>query len=454
MRLSEAARAIGGEVAGADVPFASVGSDTRALVPGSLFVAIHGERFDGHDFVASAKRAGAAAALVSAAWARSNRSALPLLCADDPKLALGRLAAAWRRRFTFPVVSVVGSNGKTTVKEMIASCLREQYGAPAAFATAGNLNNDIGLPLSVLALRESHRAAVVEMGMNHPGETAWLAAIAQATVALVNNAQREHQEFMKSVEDVAREHGASFAALPADGVAVINADDAYAEHWRAVATPRRVLAFSLEQRVEVRGLEHALEPDGTQLRIALPGSEIRVRLAIPGLHNVRNALAAAAAATAAGVAPDAIARGLAAFRPVKGRLQVARGVGGATVVDDSYNANPDSVIAAIEVLAAATGTRVLVLGDMGEVGEQGAAFHDEVGRHARSRGIQHLLAAGELARESARAFGPGAEHFDDVGALAARARALATPGTTLLVKGSRFMRMERIVAALDEGGAA
>jgi UDP-N-acetylmuramoyl-tripeptide--D-alanyl-D-alanine ligase len=452
MRLSEAARAIGGEVVGADVPFASVGSDTRSMSPGALFVAIRGDRFDGHDFVGTAQSAGAAAALVSAAWACSNAVALPLLCVDDPKLALGRLAAAWRRRFDFPVVSVVGSNGKTTVKEMIASCLREQYGAAATFATAGNLNNDIGLPLSVLALRETHRVAVLEIGMNHPGETAWLASIAQATVALVNNAQREHQEFMKSVEDVAREHGASFAALPADGIAVINADDGYAEQWRAVAAPRRVLAFSLEQRVDVRSLEHALAPDGARARIALPGGTADVRLAIPGLHNVRNALAAAAAATAAGATPEAVARGLGAFRSVKGRLQVGRGVRGATIIDDSYNANPDSVLAAIDVLAAAAGTRVLLLGDMGEVGEQGAAFHDEVGRQARARGVHHLLAAGELTREAVRAFGAGAEHFDDVTALAARARALATPETTLLVKGSRFMRMERVVAALGEGG--
>jgi UDP-N-acetylmuramoyl-tripeptide--D-alanyl-D-alanine ligase len=259
---------------------------------------------------------------------------------------------------------------------------------------------------------------------------------------------------MKSVEDVAREHGASFAALPADGIAVVNADDAYAEHWRAVAAPRRVLAFSLAHRVEVHCAETSLAPEGSDVRIVLPGGVVRVGLAIPGLHNVRNALAAAAAATAACVRPEAVARGLAAFRPVKGRLQVARAEGGATVIDDSYNANPDSVLAAIDVLAAATGTRVLVLGDMGEVGDQGAAFHAEVGRHARTRGVGHLLAIGGLARESVRAFGEGGEHFAEVAALAARAQALAAADATILVKGSRFMRMERVVAALAPGGGS
>jgi UDP-N-acetylmuramoyl-tripeptide--D-alanyl-D-alanine ligase len=452
MQLAGAAKAIGGRVVGADVPFAAVASDSRNLPPGALFVAIRGERFDGHDFVGSVQAGGAAAAMVSEAWARANASALPLLAVDDPRLALGRLAAAWRRCFPIPVVSVVGSNGKTTVKEMIACCLREHYGEPATLATVGNLNNDIGLPLTVLRLRETHRAAVFEMGMNHTGETAWLASIAQATVALVNNAQREHQEFMKSVEDVAREHAASFAALPADGVAVVNADDAHCDLWRAVAAPRRVLTFALDHPADVRCAAHVLGAAQTELTLVLPAGGARTTLAIPGVHNVRNALAAAAAASAAGASPEAIARGLAAFRPVKGRLQVARGTHGATVIDDSYNANPDSVLAAIDVLAAAAGPRLLVLGDMGEVGEQGRAFHEEVGEQARARGIDRLLAAGELAREAVRAFGPDAEHFADVAALAERVQALAGPGVTVLVKGSRFMRMERVVAALTNAG--
>ena len=449
MRLAEAARAIGGRVDGEDVPFASVSTDSRAIPAGSLFVAIRGERFDGHDYVAAARAAGAAAALVAEGAAIGDPGALPLLVVEDPRLALGRLAAAWRRRFAIPVIAVTGSNGKTTVKEMLAACLRAHVGEASVLVSAGNLNNDIGVPLSALRLRETHRVAVLELGMNHPGETVYLASIAQPTLALVNNAQREHQEFMKSVEDVAREHASVYACLPADGVAVVNADDAFAAFWRGVAAPRRIRSFALERKADVTA-RHRLTDTGAELELATPEGRANTTLAIAGLHNVRNAIAATAVATAVGAPIAAVARGLAAFRPVKGRLQSGRGKNGATVIDDTYNANPDSVIAAIDVLARASGEKVLVLGDMGEVGERGVEFHEEIGRHARSRGIDHLLAIGELAREAVGAFGAGAEHFEAIEPLSTRAHALLTPHTTVLVKGSRFMRMERVVERLAQ----
>ncbi|MCU0805970.1 MAG: UDP-N-acetylmuramoyl-tripeptide--D-alanyl-D-alanine ligase [Burkholderiales bacterium] len=448
MRLCEAANAIGARLVGADVPFSSVSSDSRSIGAGALFVAISGERFDGHDFVGAVRGLGAAAALVSDA-AKAGPAGLPLLVVHDTKIALGRLAAFWRRRFAIPALAIAGSNGKTTVTQMLASILRAHYGEAHVLATAGNLNNDIGLPLMALRLRDAHRVAALEIGMNHPGETAWLAAIAQPTIALVNNAQREHQEFMKSVAEVAREHAAALERLPADGIAVINADDDHAGYWRGIVGARRVRDFGIDRPAAVTARYRLLD-FGAELAIETPEGHVAVTTSAAGLHNVRNALAAAATATAAGASLAAVASGLAAFQAVKGRLQRKRGLRGATLLDDTYNANPDSVIAAIDVLAGASGDKVLVLGDMGEVGERGPAFHDEVGRYAKARGVDFLLATGPAMRGAAHAFGTGAEHFEDVETLAARAETLLTACTTALVKGSRSMRMERVVARLEE----
>jgi UDP-N-acetylmuramoyl-tripeptide--D-alanyl-D-alanine ligase len=330
---------------------------------------------------------------------------------------------------------------------MIACILAEHAGAGHAYATPGNLNNDVGLPLTLLGLRARHTCAVVELGMNHPGETAYLAGIAQPTVALVNNAQREHQEFMQSVEDVAHEHGAVFSALPADGVAVINADDTYADYWRGVCAPRRVLDFGLERPAAVVG-RFELRDFGSEIVLHSPEGKASISLHAAGVHSVRNALAAAAAAAAAGAGLAAIARGLADFHPLQGRLQKRTGKGGSIVLDDTYNANPDSVIAAIEVLARAPGRKLLVLGDMGEVGAQGAAFHTEIGLRARTCNIDRLFVLGELCAHAAAAFGAGAQHFSDIDALLAALEPCLVAGVTVLVKGSRFMRMERVVQAL------
>src|SRR2546423_11675046 len=440
MALPEAAAALDARLSGADAVFTGVSSDTRTLKRGDLFVALRGERFDGHGFLPAAKAAGAVAALVDGKFA--GEFPVPVLVVEDTRRALGDLARYWRARFSPALIAVTGSNGKTTVKEMLAAILRQHAGEDAVLATTGNLNNDVGLPLTLLCLRHSHRWCAIELGMNHKGEIAYLAAIARPTVALVNNAQREHLEFMGSVEEVAAENAAVYQALPSDGIAVINADDAHAEFFRSRAGAREVVDFGLNAKAAVTA-RHALKPLTSELAIRTPGGTADAMLAIPGLHNVRNALAAAAAAHAAGINISTIARGLMAFRPYTGRLQVKEACNGATLIDDTYNANPDSVRAAIDVLAACPGPRVLVLGDMGEVGEHGREFHREVGAYARSKGIEGLLALGDATRDAVQAFGDGGRHFEKLEALIAN-----VSGKSILVKGSRFMKMERVVAAL------
>jgi UDP-N-acetylmuramoyl-tripeptide--D-alanyl-D-alanine ligase len=448
MSLREASAAIGAKAPGGDARFSSVSTDSRTLESGALFVALRGERFDGHRFLDAAREHGAAAAMVDAeSKSSADKAGIPLLVVGDTRLGLARLAAHWRSRFDFPLVAVTGSNGKTTVKEMIAAVLRTHFGEARVLATEGNLNNDIGLPLTLLGLREDHRAGVVELGMNHPGETASLAAIASPTVALVNNAQREHQEFMRSVAEVAREHAAVFDALRPGGVAVINADDEFADYWRGLLVGRRVRDFGVDRPAQVSA-RHEPTRFGSRIELRAPEGARGIELHASGRHNVLNACAAAASALAAGASLDAVAKGLAAFRPVGGRMQRLTARSGATLFDDSYNANPDSVRAAIDVLAAEPGTKLLLLGDMGEVGERGAEFHEEVGRYARERGVDRLYATGSLCRTAVAAFGKGARHFATVEEMIAAAREELVSNAAALVKGSRFMRMERVVQAL------
>jgi len=454
MDTAAAARAVAGRVVGERVPFARVTTDSRDLERGDLFVALKGERFDGHDFVAHALAQGAAAAMVDES--RADSLAGNLVVVPDSLAALAALASDWRRRFSIPLIVVVGSNGKTTVKEMLASILRAQFGETHVLATRGNLNNAIGMPLTLLRLRNEHRVAAIEIGMNHRGETAELAPIAQPTVVLVNNAQREHQEFMGGVADVAVEHAAAIHALQPGGVAVLNADDAHVDVWRdAVARQANVstIEFALDHPAAVRGCAH-VAPQMT-IELTTPAGTATARLATAGMHNAANALAATTAALAAGASLTAVVRGLESFRPVAGRLVALRGAGGSAVIDDTYNANPDSVRAAIDVLAAHKAPRWLVLGDMGEVGAQGPEFHREVGAYAHGSGIERLYGVGTLAAESVAAFGEGGTHIESVDDAALRVasdlREARAGRTTVLVKGSRFMRMERVVAALAGG---
>ena len=433
--------------------FDGVSTDSRVLAPGQLFVALRGERFDGHDFVAAAARAGAAAALVDARWHADNPTPpLPVVVVDDSRLALGTLAGAWRARFALPLIGVTGSNGKTTMKEMCAAILRTQarhegFGDESVLATRGNLNNDIGMPLTLLELRHFHRAAVIEMGMSHPGEIAYLSALAQPTVAIVTNAQRAHLQGMGTLEEVAHEKGSIYAGLGSAGVAVINADDPHAGLWRELNAGRDIVTFGIDQAAEIAG-RCTLRGLGSRVELDTPQGGVEFVLQVPGVHNARNAVGAAAACLRAGATLAAVAEGLAGFAGIQGRLQRRRAPSGALVLDDSYNANPDSVRAAIDVLAAMPGHTWLVLGDMGELGETSAQIHDEIGGYAKSKGVDGLFALGEMTAVAVRNFSEGGHHFSSPEALVRALSARLDADSVVLVKGSRFMRMERVADAL------
>ncbi len=446
--------AASGQAASGGLTFKRVHTDTRTIEPGDLFVALQGERFDANAFLVEAKAKGAVAAICQGdAEAPLQAAQLVGLVVPDAKLALAALATQWRAQFKLPLIAVTGSNGKTTVTQMIAAILRA-FKPQAFLATQGNLNNDIGVPLTVLRLREHHEVAVVELGMNHPGEIATLAQIAQPTVALVNNAQREHLEFMGTVEAVAHENGAVIDALPLDGVAVFPSDDLYSALWAAKAGSRPMLRFCLPDDAslpaEVRCTQADWTGDAWQVAVNTPAGSLHYVLHVAGLHNVKNSLAAVACALAAGVALDEIAQGLSLFEPVKGRsraLVLPLSERSITLVDDTYNANPDSVQAAIQVLAALPAPRLLVLGDMGEVGDQGPQFHAQAGQVARELGIELLFTLGDLSATAASSFGAG-RHFDDIQSLQTAVLAELPHVGSVLVKGSRFMKMERVVDAI------
>lgn len=432
-------------VGDASVAIKRVHTDTRSLQPGDLFVALKGDNFDAHDYLLQAKAQGAVAAIAQHGL---HAAGLPGLHVSDTKLALGQLAKGWRAQFDLPMIAVTGSNGKTTVTQMIASILRV-YQADHAFSTVGNLNNDIGVPLTLLRLADDHNIGVVELGMNHPGEIAYLADITKPTVALVNNAQREHLEFMGTVEAVAHENGSVIEALTMQGVAVFPADDAYTAVWRQAARTRPQLTFGMTGQADVTADAH-WDVDGWRVLASTPQGTLEFRLSIAGLHNVKNALAATACALAAGVPLDCIAQGLDSFEPVKGRsraVHVSLQGRGITLIDDTYNANPDSMRAAIDVLAALPGPRLLVMGDMGEVGNQGPQFHEEAGRWAHVQGIETLYALGKQSQLASSSFGLG-KHFDDVDTLVSAVLTQLPQVSSVLVKGSRFMKMERVVQAI------
>ena len=442
MDLAEVAVVVTGALHGNAVAFSGVTTDSRRVAAGDLFVALSGERFDGNEFVAEAAGRGAVAALTS----RHVEAGMPLpqVVVANTRSALGKLAAHWRGRFALPVVALTGSNGKTTVKEMLASILAAYCdGAAAVLATEGNLNNDIGVPLTLFRLREAHRYAVIEMGMNHAGEIDYLTRMARPAVALVTNAHRAHVGILGSVDAIARAKGEIYGGLGASGIAVINEDDAFAGYWKDLNAARRIVTFGLADSADVRG-----SLDGRRLHLVTPADAFSVELQVAGEHNVRNALAACAAAHALEIPPHAMQAGLASFAGVPGRLQRRAIPSGGVVIDDTYNANPESMKAALRVLAAERGRRVLVMGDMGELGPGARDLHAEVGAYARTLAIDAVLALGADSAAAAEAFGTAGRHFEAVETLLEAARREADGGATLLVKGSRFMRMERVADAL------
>ncbi len=453
MYLSEVARAVDGVLVGEDCLFQSVATDSRTQVSDSLFVALSGENFDGHDYIEKAKENGAVAALVS----RQIKEQLPHVVVPDTRMALGKLATAWRARFEIPFIAITGSNGKTTVKELVASILRQ---CGSVLATKGNFNNDIGVPLTLLSLRHEDQFAVVEMGANHSGEIAYLSHLAQPAVAILNNAAPAHLEGFNTVEEVAEAKGEIIEGLGSDGIAILNADDPFYKSWCKRAGARRWISFGLNGSADV----HAYVDDGfssgglqaTSFRMTTPAGSIPVHLPLPGLHNVKNALAATAACLAVGIDLAVIKKGLESADAVQGRLNVKECRHGLTVIDDSYNANPASVQAALLLLSKQTGKqRVFVLGDMAELGDTAEELHHEIGVQARESGIDFLYATGELSGSAVEGFGENGFYFENKEQLLKQLQADLTrkskSDVIVLVKASRSSRLETVVQALHKG---
>ncbi len=456
--LREAAQAVGGELVGEDARYGAVSSDSRTLAPGALFVALRGPNFDGAEFVAAALARGAVGALVE----RRMPNAPAQIIVSDALRALQQLATAWRAEFELPIVAVAGSNGKTTTKEMTAAILSRMG---ACMATHGNLNNHIGVPLTLMRLEPAHRSAVVEMGTNRIGDVAELVKLARPTVGLITNAGAEHLEGFGDLDGVAKGEGEMVAGLGSDATAIINADDPYAAYWRKVASAGRIVTFGVQAAAEGRAAEsrpvdftakhvtQGIERGEFAARFTLlcPLGEREILLKAGGSHNIANSLAAAAAAAAAGASLEDIGSGLAEFRPVSGRLQLKAGLRDSWIIDDSYNANPSSVRAGLEVLRSLSGTTWLVLADMAELGEHTSDSHAHIGSYARACGVKRLFAMGAQSSRAVETFGTGGEWFADADSLIRRLKAELSPGVTLLIKGSRVNRLERVVQALTGG---
>lgn len=454
MRLSDAATVLGGALFGADREFDAVTIDTRTLQPGQLYVALRGQRLDGHEFLPQAQAAGASAALVERL--SDACPGLPQLLIGDTRQALLNLAQHWRRRWNGPLVGITGSSGKTTAKEMLAAILSQRG---PTLATTGNLNNDIGAPLMALRLTHAHRYAVLEMGANHAGEIALIAHHLQPNVSVITNAGAAHLEGFGSVDGVARAKGEMVAALAPDGVAVLNTDDAYFPYWCKLAAPRRVVSFGYLAAATVAVVPNTIQSTfsagqfNTCFTLRLGDQPVSCRLALAGRHNVANAAAAAAAALVLGSDAAAIAAGLAVMRPVPRRLQPRLADCGALLLDDTYNANPSSFLAGVAVLGElGAGEPWVAMGALGELGADAAQLHGELGRQIRAAGAHRLYATGPHADQAVRAFGRGGYYFQQQEALIDTLRADLHPGCKLLVKGSRSQRMERVVAALCSDG--
>ena len=450
MKLADIARALDALPVAGDIELTGVSTDTRSLSPGALFVALKGDNFDGHAYLAEAQAKGALAAVVEH---RVMGVSLPQVVVQDARIAFGRIACLWRKRFQMPTLALTGSNGKTTVKEMLRGILSLHTGDPAeVLATEGNLNNDIGVPQMLLGLRAHHRYAVFELGMNHPGEIGYLTRLVEPDVAMVIMAGTAHIGVLGSREAIAQAKGEIYGALKADGTALVNMHDRFAHYWRTnlqtSGQRHRIIGFGMTPDDDVAATFGRDARGHNVLGITWRGQKITVNLQVPGEHNQANALAAAAGACALDIPLETIRRGLEGFTGVEGRLRTFTGHNSATIIDDTYNANPDSVKAAIRVLAAHKPPRFLVLGDMGELGDHGAAMHREMGAFARHAGIEKVFALGDLSREIVFAFGAQAAHFNTPDELVSSLRPLLGAQSTVLVKGSRFMKMERVVEQL------
>jgi UDP-N-acetylmuramoyl-tripeptide--D-alanyl-D-alanine ligase len=449
--LRDAAKVVGGELIGEDRPFGAVSTDSRTLKPGALFVALRGPNFDGAAFVPTAAAQGAIGALTE----RATPAPVPQVVVPDALRALQELARSWRAGFTLPVLAVAGSNGKTTAKEMTAAILSRMG---LCMSTHGNLNNHIGVPVTLMRLEASHSSAVIEMGANAIGDVAALMSVAQPTIGLITNAGAEHLEGFGNLDGVAKGEGETVSCLKPEGTAIINADDAYADYWRGVSGARRIVTFGVHKHADftAKDLFQGIERGefATRFTLVSPQGERAVMLKAGGAHNVVNALAAAAAAGAAGASLEHIALGLADFRAVSGRLQLKAGTRGSWIIDDSYNANPSSVRAGLEVLRSLTGNTWLVLGDMAELGDVSNDSHAHIGAYARECGVKRLFAMGPLSTRAVETFGAGAEWFADADSLTRRLQTELSPGVTVLIKGSRVNRLERVVQAVTGGVSA
>jgi len=445
MKLSQAAQALQTVHHGEDLTFTGCCTDSRKVIPGSLFIALKGEHFDGHDFITAAYESGANASLTEI----DDPDFAPMIVVDNTLRAMGTLAGNWRDRFEIPLVAITGSNGKTTVKEMLLSILQQK--APV-LATQGNLNNEIGVPLTLFGMDREHAFAIVEMGANHAGEIARMTRIASPTVALITQCAPAHLEGFGSIEGVARAKSEIYEGLDDKGIAIINADDDFAGFWSDRTGTLRQLCFGLEREADINARSIRSTERGMRFDLCLPGSECNVDLPLPGRHNVANALAAAACAHALNIEPELIRTGLERMICVRGRLQKRHGIKHSTLLDDTYNANPASLRVALDLLKDCPGEHWLVLGDMGELGEAGRSLHASAGEQAREFGVDYLFTLGELSRSASEAFGHNARHYEDIDSLIADLRREIRPVVTLLVKASRAMRLERVVAALEDQG--
>ena len=437
---AQVAKAVQGELIGNSVAVFGVSTDTRSVAANELFIALQGLNFDGHDYLEHAKQRGAVAVMVS----KKTETDLPKILVSDTKLALGELAKAWRKQFSIPVIGITGSNGKTTVKELTTAIMNCEH---EVLATEGNLNNDIGMPLTLLKLQSRHTAAVIEMGANHPGEIDYLTHISLPNVAIITNAGPAHLEGFGDLEGVAKAKGEIYSSLSNDGTAIINADDVYCDYWKSVCADKQVMSFGLENKADVFA-----EQNGNELVITTPAGKVTVSFSLPGKHNLLNALAATAGCIAAGVSLESVKQGLESAKGVKGRLQLHSGLSGSRIIDDTYNANPASLIAALDVLQHYSGNRFLALGDMGELGNDAEQLHTDAGEQAKASGVDKLYAIGQFAGCAAKGFGVGGQVFEDQPSMISEISNELNADVTLLVKGSRVMHMENIVDALTTNG--